>query len=247
MNEKFISDNNNNNININNANEQDKLMKEVKKMFFFKIFILLSSLIRFFLMFILLFLIVYFPASFRPSFLNLFFVLYLVLISPIFTIFNVIVITTGIINRDFWIKIKLEKLNCYKMCCFCCIMSKNVTFLKRLTLTNATIITLWSFYFISLIIKDHAFPKNFTFFPHSYKRIIIRAILNCIDSLLLIGQWYSLHFIEFFLKRVNIYLEYYKRLIIKNRNKDATFVRDNLPAQIDDYLPSEGGTELQGV
>ena len=243
MNDRLIVD--------NNTNDEDQLMKEIKKMFYLKIFKLLICIIRFFLMFFLLFLIVYFPASFSPSyiniFVNIFFFLHLLLIAPILTIYFLIVIITGIINRDFWIKIKPLKMNCHTFFCCCCIMSKNITFLKTLSLIDTIIISLWSFYFLFLIIKDFSFPKNFIFFPYSSRRVHIRSILNFIDSLLLLCQWFCLFSTESFLKKVNVHLEYYKRLIIKNRNKEAEFVRNNLPARLDDYLPSNDGTELQNV
>ena len=232
---------------IKNTNDQDNLMREIKIMSFVKFINLLCCVIRFFLMFFLLFLIAYFPASFKPTLTNLIFIIYLLLILPIITIFLLVVVLSGTIKRDFWIKTQPLKFGCYTLFCGCCIMSKNVNFLKNFVLTNTCINFIWSFYFLYYLIKDYAFPHNFTFFPFSEERVIIRAILNFLDSTLLACQYCCFFYTKFFLKKTRIYLEFYKRLIIKNKNKEAEFVRDNLPDKVEDYLSSNEGTELQNI
>ena len=60
--------------------------------------------------------------------------------------------------------------------------------------------------------------------------------------------FYFFYYSEYFLKRVEKYLEYYKRLLIKNRNKEAEFVRNTLPENIEDYTSTnEKEEELQNV
>ena len=49
-----------------------------------------------------------------------------------------------------------------------------------------------------------------------------------------------------FLNRLEIYIEYYKRLIIKKRDEEANFVRNILPYDINEYI-SSSGEELQNV
>ena len=62
----------------------------------------------------------------------------------------------------------------------------------------------------------------------------------------LLFQSYFFYYYEYFLKRGEIYIEFYKRLIIKNRNKEASFVRNELPANIDNFL-IYSGTEMNNV
>ena len=237
---------------INKENDQENLMKEIKKMSYIKILNLLSSVVRFFLMLYSLTLIIFFPASYTLTLLGLIFSIYLILILPIITIYFLIVLITGIINRDFWIKKKPLNIGCYTCCCCCCIMSKNVTFLKLMTLICMIINFSWSFYYLYYFIKD--FKTNYTvnngffkLFPYSEEKVKLRTILNFIDSLLLSSQFYYFLYFQFFLNKVKIYLEYYKRLIIKNKNKEAEFVRNTLPAKIEDYVSFNDGTELQRV
>ena len=235
---------------INKENDHEKLMKEIKKMSYIKILNLLCSVVRFFLMFFSLSLFIFFPASYNLTFLGLIFSIYLILILPIITIYFLIVLITGAINRDFWIKKKPLNIGCYTICCCCCIMSKNVTFLKLLSLICMIINFSWSFYYLFYFIKDftHTYTVDNGFFkliPYSEEKVKLRTLINFIDSLLLTSQFYYFTYFQFFLNNVKIYLEFYKRLIIKNKNKEAEFVRNTLPAKIEDYVSFNDGTELQ--
>ena len=78
------------------------------------------------------------------------------------------------------------------------------------------------------------------------KQVTIKTILHFADSLLLLCQSYFYYYYEYFLKRGEIYIEFYKRLIIKNRNKEADFVRNELPINIDNFLINSG-TEMENV
>ena len=254
MNENLIINegnniNNNNNNNIINNNEQDILMKEIKKMFFIKYLILLFSLFRFILMFFILYLFPYFPKSFRINFSNSLFILFTILIFPITTIHLLIIAITGTIRRDFRIKKKQFNVECSSCLCCCCIIFKNVSYLKIIFLKFSIFQLIWFFYILFLFYKDYINPNIRRFFPYSFEKIIYKLILNMIDSILLLCLFYFFDYSEYFLKRVEKYLEYYKRLIIKNRNKEAEFVRNTLPAKVEDYIsdnPSEG-SELQNI
>ena len=231
---------------ISNSDEQDNLMKEIKKMSYIKYTNLFISIIRFILMFYLIFYIAYFPASFKPTIYIIIIILEIILMLVIITIYFLIVILTGTINRDFWVRKKPLNFGFYTCFCCCCIMSKNVTFLKILSLFSTIIDSCWSLFLLRYLIIDFTTTNIVKNFPSSLNRTLIRVILNCIDSFLLLGQTYCFYYNEYFLKRVEKYLELYKRLIIKNKNKEASFVRNTLPAQIENYLSSDE-TELKNI
>ena len=232
---------------INNKDdEQDILMKEIKKMSYIKYLNLAISIIRFISMFYFIILSAYLPATFRFNLLTIIFTLLIILILPLTTIYFLAVIITGTINRDFWIQKKPTQNYLYACFCCCCIISKNVSWLKILSIYWAIIEFCWSFIIFYYLIKDFSGPNNAQFFPFSYKRIIKKTILHFFDSFLLFGQSYFFYYIQYFLSRIEKYLEYYKRLIIKNRNKDAEFVRNILPAEIHNYLDNQG-KELENV
>ena len=64
---------------INNENDQDILMKEIKKMSFIRILNLLNAICRFFIMIFLILLIAYFPASFTPTIFKILLMIYIML------------------------------------------------------------------------------------------------------------------------------------------------------------------------
>ena len=231
---------------ISNSDEQDNLMKEIKKMSYIKYTNLFISIIRFILMFYLIFYIAYFPASFKPTIYIIIIILEIILMLVIITIYFLIVILTGTINRDFWVRKKPLNFGFYTCFCCCCIMSKNVTFLKILSLFSTIIGSCWSLFLLCYLIKDFTISNIVKYFPSSLNRTMTRVILNCMDSFLLLGQTYCFYYYEYFLKRVEKYLELYKRLIIKNKNKEANFIRNTLPAQIESYL-SYDETELKSI
>ena len=231
----------------NNSNDKnDGLMKEIKKMSKIKYLNLLISIIRFLMILSLTFLILYFPSTFRVTLFTKIIGLTNVLILPLITSFFFVVVISGTYDRDFWVKKNPTKINFFN-CFFCwCIMSKNVGFLKKLTLIFCVNDFIWSFILSYYLIKDFAIPNNSKFFPFSWKRIIYRIILNWTDSILLLLQFYCFCYYGYFLNRLEIYIEYYKRLIIKKRDEEASFVRNILPYDINEYV-SSSGEELQNV
>lgn len=231
----------------NNSNDKnDNLMKEIKKMSIVKYLNLLISIIRFLMIFPLTFLILYFPSAFRVTFFTKIIGLTNVLFSPLITTFLFVVVISGTIDRDFWTKKNSIKLNFYN-CFFCwCIMSKNVSFLKKLTFIFCINEFIWSSILSYYLIKDFAIPNNSKYFPFSWKRIIYRIVLNWSDSILFFAQFYFFCYYGYFLNRLEIYIEYYKRLIIKKRDEEANFVRNILPYDINEYI-SSSGEELQNV
>ena len=235
----------------NNAISQETiLIKEVKKMLIIKYINLFFSLSRLFIMFFSLTLLNI--PFYRPQ--NLFFIFlffYSVIILPIFTLINLITIITGILGRNFLIQKETNNiLDCirYVLCCSCCACTKNVGTLKCATFIFGIINLIKSFYFLYnyiIIIKN---PNNADYNPYILRDIIIKLILFFVDTALLFSQSYFFYYYEYFLKRGKIYIEFYKRLIIKNRNKEADLVRNELPININNFLDgSEDGTEMSNI
>ena len=238
MNDKLIP-------NISYDNEEH-LMKEVKKMSYIKYLNIIISFIRFILMFYLISLLLYFPKAFQLNLFTVIVFLFIMLILPLITIFLFIAIITGTIQRDFWIKKNSFKCNIYSCLCCCCIMSKNVIFLKRIIYISTFFDFCFLFILLYYYIKDSYVPNNKIFFPFSDERVLERIILRSIDSLLLLSQYYCFYYYNYFLDRIEKYIELYKRLIIKNRNKEADFIRYILPYDIESYA-SSNGTELRNI
>ena len=243
MSEHLIINNDNDN---DNDNDQDILMKEIKKMSFIRYLNLLNSICRFFLMIFLILLIAYFPASFRPTIFTIILMLYIMLIQSLLTIYFLIIIISGTIKKDFWIRKKSFKCGVYTCICCCCIMSKNIFYLRIISIISTIISFFWSLFLLYYFIKDFSIPNNGIFFPLLQERTIKRIIFNFIDSFLLLIQSYYFHYNQYFLSRIDKYLEYYKRLIIKNKNEEANLIRKTLPTDIDNYV-SSNETELQNV
>ena len=236
-------------INNEAVESHDILFKEIKKMTFIKYLNLVIAISRFFLMFYIATLFGYFPISIdRSPFFIFMFIFFSILILPIFTIINLLNISTSIINRNFTIKNEISALDYFKIfcCCCCCFCSRNVTYLKYINLILGMITLIWFLYILYFFFKDGEAPNNKIFFFYNTKKVITKLILYFIDSILLICHWYCFHYYEYFLNRGKIYIEFYKRLIIKNRNKEAEIVRNELPINIDYYF-ANSGTELDDV
>ena len=235
--------------NNNEIAKEKELFKEIKKMLYIKYLNLFFSIFRFSLMFYLLSLLGYFPSHIRPTDFFISMHIFLVLILPIFTIINLFTVITGVLNRSFLIKKDannyLESIK-YICCCVCCLCSKNVGTLKLVTFIFSLLSFIWSFYLLYYFIQDLRTPNNFRFFPYLEKQVKMKIMLYFSDSILLLFQSYFFYYYEYFLKRGEIYIEFYKRLIIKNRNKEADFVRNELPVNIDNFLITSG-TEMQNV
>ena len=171
-----------------------------------------------------------------PSYINFYMFLYNFFVSSIFTIINLITITICLINRNF---VRNQKdctllyciIACF--CCFCCICTKNVIILKQVNFICFLISLFWSFRLL-----------YYAQYLNLRKGDIIKLIIYFTDTILLFGQSYFFYYYEYFLNRVKLYIELYKRLIIKNRKKEAELVRRELPANMEDI---DSGTELENV
>ena len=78
------------------------------------------------------------------------------------------------------------------------------------------------------------------------KKVLIKIILYFIDSILLLLHSYFFYYYDYFLRRGEIYIEFYKRLIIKNRKEEADFVRKELPSSIDNFIINLGN-QMQNI
>ena len=233
---------------VNSENENNKMMKEIKTMHIIKYLNLLIALLRFILMFFLIALIPYFPALFKPRIFTGILFLH-TLIFPIITIYLLITLISGTIQRDFWVRKKTKDMSICHLCCCCCLMSKNVVCLKNLSFYFTIVSFLWSSLLLFYEIDDPIKSNNRRFFPNESHKVRRKIFLHYVDTLLLFIHSYIFYYFEYFLSRVKIYLELYKRLIIKNRNKEAEFVRENLPEQIYNYegVDDPNERELQNI
>ena len=71
-------------------------------------------------------------------------------------------------------------------------------------------------------------------------------MLHFIDSLILFCQTYFFYYYEYILKRGNIYIEFYKHLIIKNKNQEAESIKNELPIDVDNFIINSG-SEMKKV
>ena len=234
----------------NEISQENNLFKEIKRMVFIKYLNLFFSIFRFCLMFFILRLFPFFPTAIVPTYFFVIMHIFLIIILPLFTIINLITVITGVLGRNFLIKKDNNNfLDCIKyiFCFQCCICDKNVGTLKLVCFIFCLISFFWSFYLLYFFIKDFSqSPNSSRFFPYLKQQVKIKIILYFADSILLLFQSYFFYYYEYFLKRGEIYIEFYKRLIIKNRNKEASFVRNELPANIDNFL-IYSGTEMNNV
>ncbi len=240
----ITNNNNDNEVNINKNLNEKVLFKEVKKMNIIKYLNLFFSIFRFTIMFFLISYYDYLPYSINASFFSWFMFAYTLLIFPIFDISNMIIIITGIINRDFSIREGNNLFLLSHICCSCFICSKDIFFLKWVNIYFCFISFIWFFYILYFFIEDFKASIINSIFDN--KRILFKLVLHGFDSVLLLCHSYFFHYYQYFLKRGKIYIELYKRLIIKNRNKEAEFVRKELPINLDNFIVNSG-TEMQNV
>lgn len=238
-----------NNLLQENNKEEEPLMKEIKKMTYIKYLNLIFSTIRFILIFVFAYLLIYFPISFKPNIFYIIILLYRILFVQLSTIYLFIAVILGTIRKNFIIGTDQINYALFSSCCGCCFFccySNNVSFMAVLTLVCSIIGFIWtsilSFYYMNSLRN----PNNFIYFPNIMKLSLARVIANLIDFLLLLSQFYFFKYWEYFLGRINKYIEYYKRLVIKDKTKEANFVRNILPYHIDNYI-SNNEEELQNV
>ena len=109
-----------------------------------------------------------------------------------------------------------------------------------------------SYFFLKGVIKEvnytlnHSTYKNEPLLFNFRKRQLIKIILYFIVSISLLIQSYFFHFHDYFLRRGEIYIEFYKRLIIKNRKEEAELIRYQLPRNVEDFVINSGN-EMQNV
>ena len=228
-------ENKENQINDNN-NDENQFLKEIKKMRLIKYLNLFFSIFRFSLLLPKLEYIDSISLAQEPSYINFYMFIYNFFVSSIFTIMNLITITIGLINRNLVINKNDSTLfYCIIACfsCFCCVCTKNVIILKQVNFICFLISLFWSFRLL-----------YYAQYLNLRKGDIIKLIIYFTDTILLFGQSYFFYYYEYFLNRVKLYIELYKRLIIKNRKKEAELVRRELPANMEDI---DSGTELENV
>ena len=233
MNENLII-NNNNSDNIN----EKQLFKDVKKMHYIKYLNLFFSIFRAVLVFYQIKYFTVLPLTDSFLFMLTIFIHFL-LVLPIFTIINLIKTFSRIFTGNFRIsKNVFDIFDCigYNCCCNCDF--NNVTDSKYSNLIYSLISLFLSFCFLYLFISELNCISNLSY--TFKKKIFIKLILHFIDSIALLIQSYFYHYHDYFLRRGEIYIEFYKRLIIKNRKEEAEFVRNQLPRNIDDFGINSG-------
>ena len=233
----------------NNTVEQEKLIfKEVKKMLIIKYMNLIFAIIRILIMFFLLSLLLYFPSSVDLIGFFIIMLIFRLLILPIFSILILFEIILGIIRRNFIIKKNQSCLDSFRCLCICwwCLCEKNVVYYKLNTLLFSIITFIWSFYLLYNFMYVESQNNKVFFFDYKKEKVFLKIVLYFTDGILLLSQSYCFYYYEYFLKRCEIYLEFYKRLIIKNRNKEADFIRNELPINIEDLIINSG-TEMKDI
>ena len=233
-------------INNNNENIHERILfKEIRKMFYIKYLNLFFAIFRLILMFYLLSLLTYLPTMLNDSLFLIIMLIYSILILPIFTIINLIDIISGMTKRDFKINKNVDNiLDCFGYICFgyCC--SKNVTTLKYKNLFFGLITLVWSCYIFYYFMKDVTLSNNLAKLSSLEKKVFIKTIFYFLDSIFLFSHSYFFYYYEYILKKGENFIEFYKRLIIKNRTKDAELIRNELPIDVDNFLINSG-TEMQ--
>ena len=241
MKEILINDEEKKENKTNEKNTDEKqLLKEIKKMRIIKYLNLYFSIFRFSLLLPKLRYIDSISLAQEPSYINFFMNIYDFFVLSIFTIINLITIITGIINRNFVINNNDSTLIACIIafsCCFCWVCTKNVIILKQVNFICFLISLFWSF---RLLYCAYEYAQ----YLNLRKGDIIKLIIYFTDTILLFGQSYFFYYYEYFLNRVKLYIELYKRLIIKNRKKEAELVRKELPANIEGI---DSGTEMENV
>jgi len=226
---------------------EEQLNKQIKKMSRIKIINIIISIIRINLIFFAInskiILIFFFQL---PIFIYTISIL-IVIFFPIRTIALSITIILGTINRNF--VIKKSNYFCYGICSFffchtlwCC-FPHNVNYLKKNIISFFILkifwIGIWIYVYFLRLFKIRLFIIL-------EKDIIFIILLNVFDCLLLLCQSYIFSYYEYFLRRTDIYIEYYKRLIIKNKTEEANFIRAQLPYELNDYISTDA-IELRNI
>lgn len=247
MKENLITSDTNNDENT----RENILFKEVKKMRCIKYLNLFFSIFRTVLELYLFTYFTIFPYSINGSFFLIILLIYSSLFLPIFTLINLKDVVSGIFTGNFHNSINVENIfDCigYNCCGNCC--TNNVTSSTYSNLIYSLLTFIWSFYLIYFFLKDYnlylQYSQKKVFLNNYLKKVLIKIILYFIDSFSLLLQSYFFYYHDYFLRKGQIYLEFYKRLIIKNREEDAELVRKQLPNNIKDFA-IHSGQEMQNI
>ena len=244
--------------------QNDPLMKEIKKMKNIKYLNLFLSILRVYLMICLQYFYTLLPNSlsnldYFESFIFFDIVIYIYII----TIYLFIVVLLSDCKKDFLKRaqcdyrlfyflipliiyyILIYKLNnisfnllyyVWFLCCLC-FMAQNLIFLKQLTFMLFIIELIWPLVFFFFYYLSYLSPSN---------KKLEKIQLLFFDSFLLLSQFYCFKYYNYFYGRIKKYMDYYKILLMKNKKKEAAFVRNVLPVKIIDYINSEE-VELENI
>lgn len=136
----------------------------------------------------------------------------------------------------------IKKCCCYLLCCFCQMKCLKISFI--LYFIESTISWICSLYYLLKLKKYYLIDYDL---DESLDEILKKgytiSILNFLQLFLCPFLYYCLNFIDYFLKRTKIYMEYYKDLVKENKMEEAKKVR-NLLGHIDSKDNGEAGIEL---
>ena len=223
-----------------------QLDKEVNKMYWLKILNLIISIliIPLYFFIILLFFLSLKNLSIFVILDSLFFILLFafLLLFIIISFISFIINLLGTVSNSFWIKTSDSKID--KCCCYLCCCCINIKFLKFFYLLFAILIFLWDGAFIVYYIQMN---NEHNLGQYSIFNAIENALLVLGVVLLLLFQSYCFFYYNKFLNRLQIYLEYYKKLIVRGDEKKAQRVRKLLGTIHEKGEDSEIGEELKNI
>ena len=225
---------------------ESQLDKEVNKMYCLKILNLIISIniIPSFIYLVRLYSLSLRNVSafvvFESLFLILLFVILFLFIMISFVAF--IINLLGTISNSFWIKTSNSKIN--KCCCYICCCCINIKCLKFFYLLFAILVFLWDGAFIFYYIKVY---NKYNLGKYSMLNAIENALFGFGVVLLLLFQSYCFFYYNKFLNRLPIYLEYYKKLIVRGDEKKAQKVRKILGTIHEKEEDNESGQELKDI
>ena len=239
MKESLMTNNN------NEDNKEKKLLKDAKKMHYIKYLNLFFSILRTVLEFYQIINNIEFAFYLLFNIFLLMVLFHLYIILPISAIINLIKTFRRIFKRNYSISKNVENIyDCIGYTCCGNDNSNNVTFSKYSNLIYGLITLFLSSFSLFFFLKDRIYYsnkyKNAPFLSDEQRKQLTIIILYLIDSIILLIQSYFFHFHDYFLRRGEIFIEFYKRLIIKNRKEEAEFVRNQLPRNIDDFEINSG-------
>ena len=223
-----------------------QLDKEVNKMYCLKILNLISSflIIPLFIYIMIIFIFVAISQN-LAIYIEFFALIILFAILNLFisvAFFAFIINLFGTISNSFWIKTNDSKID--KCCCYVCCCCININCLKYFYLLFAILMFLWDGTFIFINIEMF---NKYNMEKYIILNAIKKALLGFCIVLLLLFQSYCFFYYNKFLNRLQIYLEYYKKLIVRGEEKKAQKVRKLLGTIHEKKEESESGQELRDI